>query len=43
MAAGRQRGATVKDADIVKAEKAALKDVPAVTVLPVDPPGKVLL
>ena len=41
MAAGRQRGAAVEDADIVQAEKPALKDVLALGVFAIDPPGKI--
>src|SRR5690242_16465701 len=39
--AGGQRSAAIKNADVVEAEKAALKDVPAFGVLAIDPPGKV--
>ena len=41
VAAGGQRGAAVEDADVVEAEKAALKDVFAEAVLAVHPPGEV--
>ena len=41
MAARRQRLAAVEDADIVEAEKTALKDVAALGVLAVDPPGEI--
>ena len=41
VAAGRQRGAAVEDADVVEAEEAALEDVLAEAVLAVDPPGEV--
>ena len=40
-AAGRQRLAAVEHADVVQAEKAALKNVPALRVLAVDPPGEI--
>src|SRR5215469_11218277 len=40
-AAGGQRRTAVKDADIVKTEKPALKYIPALGVLAVDPPGEV--
>ena len=41
VAAGRQRGAAVEDADVVEAEEAALEHVLAEAVLAVDPPGEV--
>jgi hypothetical protein len=41
VAAGRQWSATVENADVVEAQKAALKHVAAGAVLAVDPPGKV--
>ena len=41
VAAGRQRGAAVEDADVVQTEEAALEDVPPRAVLAVDPPGEV--
>src|SRR5205823_11723150 len=37
----RQRCAAVKDTNIIKAEKASLKDIFTLGVLTVDPPGKV--
>src|SRR5215471_3593520 len=39
--AGGQRRAAVEDPDVVEAKEATLKDVLAVAVLAVDPPGKV--
>src|SRR6266446_9817639 len=39
--AGRQRGAAVEKADIVEAEKPALKDVVSLDVLAVHPPGEI--
>src|SRR5438128_8944754 len=41
MAAARQRGAAVEDADIVQAQKASLEDVLAEAVLAIHPPGEV--
>ena len=41
VAAGGQGRAAIKDADVVQPQKAALKDVVAVGILAVDPPGKV--
>src|SRR5271154_6558561 len=41
MAAGRQILAAVEDADVVEAEKTALKDVAALGVPAVDPPGEI--
>ena len=41
VAAGGQRRAAVEDADIVQAQEAALKDVLALGILAVDPPGEV--
>ncbi len=41
VAAGRQRGAAVEDADVVEAEEAALEHVLAEPVLAVHPPGEV--
>ena len=41
IAAGRQRGAPVEDADVVETEEAALEDVLAEPVLAVHPPGEV--
>ena len=39
--AGRQRRAAIKHADVVESEEAALKNVAALSVLAVDPPGEV--
>ena len=39
--AGGQRLAAVEHADVVEAEKAALKNIPALRVLAVDPPGEI--
>ena len=41
MTAGRQRRATVEDADIVEAKKAALEQAPAIAVLAIDPPAEI--
>src|ERR1700737_1405967 len=41
VAAGGQRCAPVKYADVVQAQKATLEDILALRVLAVDPPGKV--
>src|SRR5271165_7549346 len=41
VAAGRQLGAAVEDADVVQAEKSALEYVAALGVLAVHPPGEV--
>src|SRR5713226_7512614 len=41
IAAGRQRRAAVEKADIVEAEKPALKDVVSFDVLAVHPPGEI--
>src|SRR3984893_7776090 len=41
VAAGRQRGAAVEQADVVQAKKSALENVPAFGVLAIDPPGEV--
>ena len=41
VAAGGQRRAAVKDADVVQPQKAALKDVMAVQILAVHPPGEI--
>ena len=41
MAARRQGGAAIEDADVVQPQEAAFKDVAPVAVLAVDPPGEV--
>src|ERR1700751_4425273 len=41
IAAGRERGAAIEKADIVKAKKPALKDVVSFNVLAVHPPGEI--
>ncbi len=41
MAAGREGGRAVEDADVVQAEETALEDVLPLQVLAVDPPGEV--
>ncbi len=41
VAAGRQRGAAIEDADIVEAQEAAFKDVPPRAIFAVDPPGEI--
>jgi hypothetical protein len=41
VAAGRQRRASVEDADIVESQESPLEDVTAFGVLAVDPPGEV--
>ena len=39
--AGRQRGAAIKNADVIQAKESALKHVVVAVVLLVDPPGEV--
>ena len=41
VAAARQLGAAVEDADVVESEETALEDVVALAVLPIDPPREV--
>src|SRR5678815_2640344 len=41
MAAGRQWRASIKDADVVEPEEAALKDVHPVGVFAIDPPSEI--
>src|SRR6185369_6912327 len=41
MAAGRQWCTAIENTDVIEAEKTALKDVHAISVFPIDPPGEI--
>ena len=41
MASGRKRSGTIEDSDVIESEEAALKNVRAVGVLAIDPPGEI--
>jgi len=41
VAGHRQGGGAIEEADVVQPEEAALEEVAALAVLPVDPPGEV--
>ena len=41
VASGRERRGAVKDSDVIEAEESSLKDIRAVGILAVDPPGEI--
>src|SRR5262245_24670824 len=41
MATGWQWGATIENANVVEAEKAALKNVHSISIFAIDPPGEI--
>src|ERR1041385_2694077 len=41
MAAGRKRCTTIENTDVIETEKAALKDVHAIGIFAIDPPGEI--